>query len=95
MYDFLHNLGVSDLNVEQKGASQEERVNGIVVVVIQAKIVRVTSKDNQVVIVARPQRSGVQAITVNKLNMKLNNDDEAIIIQLVTPDGDEMDYSIY
>ncbi|WP_147304168.1 hypothetical protein [Cohnella lupini] len=24
MYDFLHNLGLSDLNVEEKGASQEE-----------------------------------------------------------------------
>ncbi|AYB44458.1 hypothetical protein [Paenibacillus lautus] len=95
LYDFLHNLGLSDLNVEQKGATQEERVNEVVAVVMQAKIERVVTKGNQVVIVARPQRTGVQAITINKLNMKLDNEDEAILFQLVTPDGDEIDYSIY
>ncbi|MGC6590318.1 hypothetical protein ACPV3A_36080 [Paenibacillus sp. Dod16] len=95
LYDFLHNLGLSDLNVEQKGATQEERVNEVVAVVMQAKIERVVTKGNQIVIVARPQRTGVQAITINKLNMKLDNEDEAILFQLVTPDGDEIDYSIY
>ncbi|WP_054955210.1 hypothetical protein [Paenibacillus dakarensis] len=95
MYDFLNNLGLSDLNVEQKGPSQEERVNEIVVVIMQAKIERVVSKGNQVLIVARPQRTGVQAITVNRLNMKPDKDLEATVFQLVTPDGDELDYSIY
>ncbi|MBT2765883.1 hypothetical protein [Paenibacillus sp. ISL-20] len=95
MYDFLHNLGLSDLNVEQKGATQEERVNEVVVVVMQAKIERVMTKGNQVVITAIPQRTGVQAITVNRLNMKLNSVYESIIFQLVTLDGDEIDYSIY
>ncbi|MDQ0114103.1 hypothetical protein [Paenibacillus harenae] len=71
LYDFLHNIGLSDLNVDPNGASQEERVNGVVIVVMQAKIERVETKGNQVVIVARPQRTGVQAITINKLNMKL------------------------
>lgn len=95
LYDFLHNIGLSDLNVDPEGATQEERVNGVVAVVMQAKIERVVTKGNQVVIVARPQRTGVQAITINKLNMKLDNEDEAILFQLVTPDGDEIDYSIY
>ncbi|MEF7442066.1 hypothetical protein V4V36_27800 [Paenibacillus lautus] len=63
-YDFLHHLGLSDLNVEQKGATQEERVYEVVAVVMQAKIERVVTKGNQVVIVARPQRTGVQAITI-------------------------------
>lgn len=95
LYDFVANLGISDLNVEQTGASQQERENGIVVVVMQAEIESVVTKGNQVVIVARPQRTGIQSFTINKLNMKLNSGEEAILFQLVTPDGDEIDYSIY
>ncbi|SFJ82970.1 hypothetical protein SAMN02799624_06164 [Paenibacillus sp. UNC496MF] len=95
LYDFFQNLGFKDIDVEQNGATQEKRINEVVVVVMQARIERVVTQGNQVVIVARPQRTGVQAITINKTNMKLDNQNEAILFQLVTPDGDEIDYSIY
>ncbi|MDQ0914609.1 hypothetical protein [Paenibacillus sp. V4I5] len=50
---------------------------------------------NQVVIVARPQINGVQALTVNKVDMKLDNPKEAVLFQLVTPESDEIDFSLY
>jgi hypothetical protein len=90
-YDFVHNTGLAQemmgISTEEKGASQ--------VVVMQAKIEKVITKGNQVVIVARPQRTGVEAFTVSKLDMHLDNQNEAVLFQLVTPHGDEIDYSVY
>lgn len=98
-YDFVHNLGLSEelMNVQAQpqNADRERFIGQIMVVVMQAKIEKVLTSGNQVVIVARPQRNGVQALTVNKVDMKLDNPNEAVLFQLVTPEGDEIDYSVY
>lgn len=97
-YDFVHDIGLEEelghSSTEPKGESQIIRLGQIVVVVMQAKIEKVLTSGNQVVIVGRPQRNGVQVITVNKVNMMLDDPKEAVLFQLVTPEGDEIDYSI-
>ncbi|NOU90568.1 hypothetical protein GC102_33255 [Paenibacillus sp. LMG 31460] len=97
-YDFVHDIGLEEelghSSTEPKDESQIIRLGQIVVVVMQAKIEEVLTSGNQVVIVARPQRNGVQVVTVNKVNMMLDDRKEAILFQLVTPEGDEIDYSV-
>jgi hypothetical protein len=97
-YDFVHNTGLDQemkyISTEPKNANQTIRLNQVIVVIMQAKVEKVLTKGNQVVIVARPQRFGVQAFTVNKLNMNLDNPMESVLFQLVTPEGDEIDYSV-
>lgn len=96
-FDFVHNMGVDELfkvPKDTKGISEERRRNDIMVVVMQARIEKVLTSGNQVVIVARPQRTGVQTIKVNQLDMYRDNPKEAVLYQLVTPDGDEIDYSV-
>ncbi|MDQ8739428.1 hypothetical protein [Paenibacillus sp. LHD-38] len=98
-YDFVHNLGLQEemMNVQAQphDADRERFIGQIMVVVMQAKIEKVLTSGNQVVIIARPQRHGMQALTVNKVDMKFTNPNEAVLFQLVTPDGDEIDYSVY
>ncbi|MBD0380705.1 hypothetical protein [Paenibacillus sedimenti] len=98
-YDFVHDLGLSEelMNVQAQpqNADRDRWLGQIIVVVMQAKIEKVLTSGIQVVIVARPQRNGVQALTVNKVDMKLDNPNEAVLFQLVTPEGDEIDYSLY
>ncbi|MDQ0899332.1 hypothetical protein [Paenibacillus sp. V4I7] len=98
-YDFVHNLGLSEelINVKSQpqDADRERFIGQIMVVVMQAKIEKVLTSGNQVVIVARPQINGVQALTVNKVDMKLDNPKEAVLFQLVTPESDEIDFSLY
>ncbi|MDQ0887937.1 hypothetical protein QFZ81_003025 [Paenibacillus sp. V4I9] len=97
-YDFVHDIGLEEelghSSTEPKGESQIIRLGQIVVVVMQAKIEKVLTCGNQVVIVGRPQRNGVQVITVNMVNMMLDDPKEAVLFQLITPEGDEIDYSI-
>jgi hypothetical protein len=99
LYDFVHNLGLSEelmhISTEKKGATQKERLAQVMVVAMQAKVEKVLTSGNQVVIVARPQRTGVKVFTVSKLDMHLDFPDEAVLFQLVTPDGDKIDYSVY
>jgi hypothetical protein len=98
-YDFVHNLALSeelmDVQAQPQDADRERFISQIMVVVMQAKIEKVLTSGNQVVIVARQQRNGVQALTVNKMDMKLNNPNEAVLFQLVTSEGDEIDYSVF
>jgi hypothetical protein len=98
-YDFVHNLGLDEelanIQAQPQNADRERFIGQIIVVVMQAKIEKVITRGNQVVIVARPQRNGIQALTVNKTDMKLDDPNETILLQLVTPEGDEIDYSVY
>ncbi|SEB45825.1 hypothetical protein [Paenibacillus sp. GP183] len=97
-YDFIHNLGLDEelanVQAQPQNADRERFIGQIIVVVMQAKIERVITRGNQVVLVARPQRNGVQALTVNKMDMRLDNPNEAVLFQLVTLNGDEIDYSL-
>jgi hypothetical protein len=97
-YDFIHDIGLEQemisISTEPKNANQTIRLNQVIVVIMKAKVEKVLTKGNQVVIIARPQRFGVQAFTVNRLNMNLDNPKEFVLFQLVTPEGDEIDYSV-
>lgn len=98
LYDFLHDTGLADEPFEiseAEGLSQKERINQVLIVVMQARVESMKTTGNQVVIVARPQRNGLQIFTVSLLDLKLLAPKESVLFQLVTPDGDEIDNSIY
>jgi hypothetical protein len=98
-YDFVHDLGLNkelkNVQAQTQNADRERFLGQIMVVVMQAKIEKVFESGNQVLIVARPQRNGVEALTVNKVDMKLDDPEEAVLFQLVTPEGDEIDYAMF
>lgn len=98
-YDFTHELGIAEemagISTEEAGASQADRLGRIAVVVMQAKVERVVSLGNQVIIKASPRRSGLQVFTVNRRQMKLDRPERPILFQLVSRDGEEWDAAAF
>ncbi|MFC4411414.1 hypothetical protein ACFOZY_13375 [Chungangia koreensis] len=86
-YDFEGNLGI---NVEM---SQSDDLD-LYIVAFQTEITKVYTKGNQIVVVGRPKRNGVQAITIKVHDLKPNSEKESLLVQLATEDGDEIDYSL-
>lgn len=96
-YDFTHNVGLDDVlqRVESSKAFREDRVfEKLVIVVMQAQVEKIIKKDNQLVVVTKPQRNGVQVLTVRSEDIKPTNPKESILVQLVTPKGDELDFTV-
>ncbi|TQR19656.1 hypothetical protein [Psychrobacillus vulpis] len=87
-YDFEHNIGLSI------PMFQNETDLDLYIVVFQTEITDVYTKGNQVVVVGNPKRNGVQAITIKTSAIHPINKEEALLVQLVTPTGDEMDYAL-
>lgn len=86
-YDFEGNLGI--------GVPMFQRDDlDLYIVAFQMEITKVYTKGNQIVVVGRPKRNGVQAITIKVHDLKPNSDKESLLVQLATEDGDEIDYSL-
>jgi hypothetical protein len=64
------------------------------IVSFQTEITKVYTKGNQIVVIGRPKRTGVQAITIKVHDLKPNSDKESLLVQLATENGDEIDYSL-
>lgn len=96
-YDFVHDVGLDEelakVQTQPQNADRDRFLGQYIVIAMQAKIEQVLTSGNQVIVVARPQRSGFQAFTVNRMDMKLDDPNEAVLFQLVTQKGDEIDYS--
>jgi hypothetical protein len=95
-YDFVHDLGIAyesdDFN-DYEYTPPPSPFEYLEIVVMNTLIEKVITYDNQIVIIGKPQRTGLQAIIIptEKINPIENADN--ILIQLVTPDGYEIDYT--
>lgn len=58
---------------------------------MQTKVERILTRGNQIAIVGRPSQTGLQVLIVGTDEINPYSGDEDILLQLVTPDGDEID----
>ncbi|MFF2889553.1 hypothetical protein [Paenibacillus sp. NPDC057967] len=63
-------------------------------VVFQTAVIDVYTKGNQIVVIGRPQRLGVQVITIKTSDLRPVEPDKLLLVQLATPEGDELDYTL-
>lgn len=87
-YDFEHNMGFGI------PMFQNEKALDLYIVVFQSKVIEVYTKGNQVVVASIPERNGVQVITVKTGDIEPANKEEALLVQLATRAGDEIDHSL-
>ncbi len=59
------------------------------------EVQKLMTKGNQVVVVAKPQRYGLQILHLDKKRIRPANEDEALLFQMITPEGDEIDHAVF
>ncbi|MCX7709970.1 MAG: hypothetical protein N2484_08970 [Clostridia bacterium] len=92
-YDFIHDLGIAeeskDIQYDMKSPFEK-----IETVVMQAEVKKVLTMGNQVVVIGKPQRNGLQVLTIPVESIKPTKPEDHILFQLATPEGDEIDYNL-
>jgi hypothetical protein len=73
---------------------QNETDLDLYIVVFQTTVTDVYTKGNQVVVVGNPKRNGVEVITIKTGDLHPENKKELLLVQLATPSGHEIDYSL-
>ena len=91
-YDFIHDLGIADESKEFQIHTRTPFEN-MVLVVMQTKVDKIVTLGNQVVVIGRPDLDGLQVLLIPAKNLNPYNPKESILFQLVTPEGDEIDYT--
>jgi hypothetical protein len=86
--EFKSNVGV------QFPMFQNETDLDLYLVVFQTAIQNVYSIGNQIVVVGKPRRTGVEVITVKTRPIRPSERDRLLLIQLATSTGDELDYAL-
>lgn len=67
----------------------------VTLIVMQSNVKRILTLGNQVVVIIEPKRTGLQVIDIPLSEIKQYNPKEPIIFQLVSPEGYEIDYSLF
>lgn len=89
-YDFEHDLGIAQES-EAFEIPIGDPFENLVVVVMQTKVEKILTRGNQIAIVGRPSQTGLQVLIVGADEIDPYSGDKDILLQLVTPDGDEID----
>lgn len=92
-YDFEHDLGIAEEVTDFMKYESTSPFEYLQVVVMNTLIEKVITYENQIVIVGKPQRTGLQAIIIPTKEIQPVKNSKNILIQLVTPDGYEIDYT--
>lgn len=64
------------------------------IVIFQTAVTDVYTKGNQVIVVGTPERNGVQVLTIKTGDLHPSDLSKLLLIQLATPLGHELDYSL-
>ena len=94
-YDFIHDLGIAEESEHFNKYEFTSPFDYLQIVVMNTSIEKVITYENQIVIVGEPQRTGLQAIVIPNHDIKPIGNSNIILIQLVTPDGYEIDYTSF
>ena len=97
-FGLTESLGIAEelREVENPEAFREERVNEkMVLVIMQARVKEIYKKENQLVLVSEPQRTGLQVITLKHKETLPADPDGYTLFQLVTPEGYEIDFTLF
>lgn len=92
-YDFIHDLGIEEESNEFK-IKNEGPFDYINTVVMQGQVQRVLTYGNQVLVIVKPQRNGLQVLDIPVNKIKPINEMENILFQLISEQGDEIDHSL-
>jgi hypothetical protein len=92
-YDFIHDLGIEEESSEFK-RKDEGPFDYINTVVMQGQVRKIVTYGNQVLIIVKPQKNGLQVLDIPVNKIKPINEKENILFQLVTEQGDEIDHSL-
>jgi len=92
-YDFIHDLGIAEES-NQFTIKHDGPFDYINTVVMQAQVQKILTYGNQVVLIAKPMRNGLQVIDIPVSKINPINVDDKILFQLVTEQGDEIGYSL-
>jgi hypothetical protein len=92
-YDFIHDLGIQEESNEFK-RKDEGPFDYINTVVMQGEVQKILTYGNQVLVIIKPQRSGLQVLDIPVNRIKPINEKENVLFQLVTEQGDEIDHSL-
>ncbi len=92
-YDFVHDLGIAEEVNDFVHYQSTTPYDHIQIVVMNTLVDKIMTFENQIVIIGKPQRTGLQALIIpTKLIQPIENNDD-LLIQLVTPDGYEIDHT--
>ena len=91
-YDFIHDLGIAKENDKFQRPSKTPYEN-IVLVVMQTKVEKFITLGNQVAVIGKPALTGLQVFLIPNKDLKPYDIHESILFQLVTDEGDEIDYT--
>ncbi|PAB61078.1 hypothetical protein [Anaeromicrobium sediminis] len=91
-YDFVHELGITEES--HKFPVLDNPLTFIRTVVMKSKVLKIITYGNQVIIIAKPQRYGLQVYDIPTKQINPINSKEPILFQLVTEQGDEIDYEL-
>ena len=94
-YDFIHDLGIAEESEHFNKYEFTSPFDYLQIVVMNTSIEKVITYENQIVIVGKPQRTGLQAIVIPNHDIKPIGNSNIILIQLATPDGYEIDYTTF
>lgn len=89
-YDFVHDLGIDEESDDFQRSSRTPYEN-IVLVVMQTKVEKIVTLGNQVVVIGKPDLTGLQVLLIPVKDLRPYNTKESILFQLVTHEGDEID----
>lgn len=64
------------------------------IVAFQIAVTDVYTKGNQIIVVGNPKRNGVQVLTIKTGDLHPSDLKKLLLVQLATPNGDELDYSL-
>lgn len=92
-YDFVHDLGISEES-NSFNYTAAKPFDKILVVAMQANVQKALTYGNQVILICKPERTGLQVFAVPVDRLKPDKPDDYILFQLTTPDGEEIDYSL-
>ena len=91
-YDFEHDLGIAkESEAFQMPAGSP--FDTIVLVVMQTKVEKMVTLKNQVAVIGSPSLTGLQVFLVPVEKIEPFNQEESILFQLVTEEGDEIDFT--
>lgn len=93
-YDFVHDLGIAEESNKFKEEVTKSPFDNMLIVVFQTKVEKIFSYKNQIIIIGKPQLTGLTAFEI-PIGVGLTVEElKPTLIQLYTPQGDEIDYTM-
>lgn len=93
-YDFVHNLGIEDEYKDFAPYDQNSVFDYVQIVVMDTTVEKIYVYKEQLVIVGRPGRTGLQTLIVPSSSLNPTSENKTILIQLSTLTSDEIDYTL-